>query len=256
MNGAGPTPGGSETVAGNPYPAFEETFPEWPIPETKEGTWYLGPGGTLAGTPAAAEGVDSYTSNASATPLTDYLGPLAKSITGCIDPRAHVLDMASVELTAVRRLIAEVDERVQDEKRGTRLGCGSQLRACGETDEGGSSDQVGSADIPHKMRVEGTGLGDARHGRVPCGRDGEHQKRIQRQADAQNDSEQTTHVFCLPRPHDETGAMIVTPTAKKSRMGAGRARVALAGPCRARASRAAEAGGGAQRISCCLATAL
>jgi DNA mismatch repair protein MutS2 len=43
------------------------------------------------------------------------LGPVAKAITGCIDPRAHVLDMASSELAAVRQKLAEVDERVQNQ---------------------------------------------------------------------------------------------------------------------------------------------
>jgi hypothetical protein len=37
-------------------------------------TWYLGPHGTLNEQPAAAKGIDSYTSNASALPLTDYSG--------------------------------------------------------------------------------------------------------------------------------------------------------------------------------------
>jgi DNA mismatch repair protein MutS2 len=50
------------------------------------------------------------------TPVED-LGPLAKSITGCIDPRGHVLDMASVELAVVRRQIAELDEKVQNKIR-------------------------------------------------------------------------------------------------------------------------------------------
>jgi DNA mismatch repair protein MutS2 len=45
-------------------------------------------------------------------PVED-LGTIAKSITGCIDTRSHVLDMASPELAAVRQLIAEVDEKVQ-----------------------------------------------------------------------------------------------------------------------------------------------
>ena len=71
-NGGGPTPGKSNTP-GNPYPAFEESFPEWPIPATA-GTWYLGPEGKLNSTPAAAEGADSYTSDANATGLTDYTG--------------------------------------------------------------------------------------------------------------------------------------------------------------------------------------
>jgi DNA mismatch repair protein MutS2 len=45
-------------------------------------------------------------------PVED-LGPVAKAITGCIDNRGHVLDMASRELAEVRRQLAEVDERVQ-----------------------------------------------------------------------------------------------------------------------------------------------
>ncbi len=41
------------------------------------------------------------------------LGPVAKGITGCIDSRGHVLDMASRELAQVRQKLAELDERVQ-----------------------------------------------------------------------------------------------------------------------------------------------
>jgi predicted acyl esterase len=70
-NGAGPSPGGT-TTPGNPYPAFEQSFSGFPIPGTTARSWYLGPEGTLNEQPAATEGVDSYTSNAGATPLTDY----------------------------------------------------------------------------------------------------------------------------------------------------------------------------------------
>jgi DNA mismatch repair protein MutS2 len=42
------------------------------------------------------------------------LGPVAKGITGCIDSRGHVLDMASRELANVRQKLADVDERVQN----------------------------------------------------------------------------------------------------------------------------------------------
>ncbi len=42
------------------------------------------------------------------------LGQVAKGITGCIDSRGHVLDMASRELANVRQKLAEVDERVQN----------------------------------------------------------------------------------------------------------------------------------------------
>ncbi len=45
-------------------------------------------------------------------PVED-LGLVAKSISGCIDGRGHVLDMASPELGKVRQRIASLDERVQ-----------------------------------------------------------------------------------------------------------------------------------------------
>src|SRR5437899_5241982 len=48
------------------------------------------------------------------TPIED-LGVMAKTITGCIDSRGHVLDMASPELARVRQQLAEVDERVQNQ---------------------------------------------------------------------------------------------------------------------------------------------
>src|SRR6516165_6880859 len=46
------------------------------------------------------------------TPVED-LGTIAKSITGCIDARGHVLDMASPELTRLRQQLTQVDDRVQ-----------------------------------------------------------------------------------------------------------------------------------------------
>jgi DNA mismatch repair protein MutS2 len=48
------------------------------------------------------------------SPIED-LGPVAKTIAGCIDSRGHVLDMASRELALVRQQLAEVDERVQNQ---------------------------------------------------------------------------------------------------------------------------------------------
>jgi DNA mismatch repair protein MutS2 len=47
-------------------------------------------------------------------PIED-LGPLAKSITACIDSRGYVLDAASRELAEVRRKLADLEERVQNE---------------------------------------------------------------------------------------------------------------------------------------------
>ena len=52
------------------------------------------------------------------TPIED-LGLVAKTITGCIDPRGYVLDMASPELARVRQRLADVDERVQLKADGT-----------------------------------------------------------------------------------------------------------------------------------------
>jgi len=72
-NGAGTSPTGSMTP-GDPYPAFEQSFSTLPIPGTTARSWYLGPGGTLNDQPPASQGIDSYTSNANAVPLTDYPG--------------------------------------------------------------------------------------------------------------------------------------------------------------------------------------
>jgi uncharacterized protein len=70
-NGAGTSPLGT-TTAGDPYPGFEQSFSKFPIPGTKARSWYLGPDGALTEQQPSTEGVDSYTSNADATPLTDY----------------------------------------------------------------------------------------------------------------------------------------------------------------------------------------
>ncbi len=72
-NGAGASPLGTKT-AGDPYPGFEKSFSAFPIPGTKAKTWYFGPGGTLNESKASSEGRDTYTSDASAVPLTDF-GP-------------------------------------------------------------------------------------------------------------------------------------------------------------------------------------
>ncbi len=73
-NGAGTAPSGGTTAAGNPYPGFEQSFSAFPIPGTIARSWYLGPEGALTEEPATSNGTDSYTSDASATPLTDYTG--------------------------------------------------------------------------------------------------------------------------------------------------------------------------------------
>jgi hypothetical protein len=72
-NGAGQSPTGT-TTAGDPYPGFEQSFSSFPIPGTKARHFYFGPGGTLTNQPAAKQGINAYTSNAKATPATDYTG--------------------------------------------------------------------------------------------------------------------------------------------------------------------------------------
>ena len=49
-------------------------------------------------------------------PVED-LGAVAKTISGCIDNRGHVLDMASRELAQVRQKLGDVEERVQNQIR-------------------------------------------------------------------------------------------------------------------------------------------
>jgi predicted acyl esterase len=70
-NGAGASPTGTKTP-GDPYPGFEHAFSTLPVPGTTARWWYFGPSGTLGSRPPAHQGVNSYTSNARALPLTDY----------------------------------------------------------------------------------------------------------------------------------------------------------------------------------------
>jgi len=72
-NGAGKSPNGNQNP-GDPYPAFERSFPKLPIPGTTARFWYLAAGGKLGEHPAGRKGVNHYTSNARALPLTDYPG--------------------------------------------------------------------------------------------------------------------------------------------------------------------------------------
>ena len=72
-NGAGKSPAGTSTP-GDPYPAFVAHFSSLPVPGTVAHRWYLGSNGRLAGGPPVRRGVNWYTSNARALPLTDYRG--------------------------------------------------------------------------------------------------------------------------------------------------------------------------------------
>src|SRR5229473_2445951 len=48
------------------------------------------------------------------TPIED-MGVVAKAITGCIDARGHLLDMASTDLARIRQQLAELEDKVQNQ---------------------------------------------------------------------------------------------------------------------------------------------
>jgi len=59
---------------GHPYPAFERSFPSFPIPGTVARSWYVGPGGTLGDRRPRRKRADSFTWDAKARPLTNFTG--------------------------------------------------------------------------------------------------------------------------------------------------------------------------------------
>jgi predicted acyl esterase len=59
---------------GQPYPAFEKSFGEFPLPGTEAKAWYLSPGGNLSAAPPAGAGADEFTWDAGALPKTDFSG--------------------------------------------------------------------------------------------------------------------------------------------------------------------------------------
>ena len=61
---------------GQPYPGFEKSFSEFPVPGTEARAWYLSPGGALGGVLPAA-GADEFTWDAGALPKTDFSGDTA-----------------------------------------------------------------------------------------------------------------------------------------------------------------------------------
>ena len=71
-NGAGAVAHRHARTPGDPYPGFEQSFSSFPIPGTTARTWYLGPSGALGDTPPTSGGINSFTANANALPLTDF----------------------------------------------------------------------------------------------------------------------------------------------------------------------------------------
>jgi hypothetical protein len=74
--------GAGGTAPGQPYPAFEESFTQFPIPGTKAKTWYLAPGGALAAKPPAGTHADEFTWDAGALPLQDFTGDTGSAPNG------------------------------------------------------------------------------------------------------------------------------------------------------------------------------
>jgi predicted acyl esterase len=74
--------GAGGTSPGQPYPGFEESFNEFPIPGTVATSWYLAPGGTLAPKPPAGSHADEFTWDAGALPLQDFTGDTGSAENG------------------------------------------------------------------------------------------------------------------------------------------------------------------------------
>ena len=66
-NGAGREPG-------QPFPGFERSFERFPVPGTSARSWFFGKGGALTPTRPTGAGVDRFTWNAKARPLTNFTG--------------------------------------------------------------------------------------------------------------------------------------------------------------------------------------
>ena len=87
-NGAGASPTGTVDRR-RPVSRVRAIVLVIPDPGTVADYWYLGPDGTLTDQAPSAQGVDSYTSNASALPLTDYSG---STVTGGLWAQASAWD--------------------------------------------------------------------------------------------------------------------------------------------------------------------
>ena len=70
-NGAGEGPDG-QGHPGDPYAAFEASFDEWPVPNTKARRWHFRPEGKMRRTPREQRHLDRFTADPSALELTNY----------------------------------------------------------------------------------------------------------------------------------------------------------------------------------------
>jgi uncharacterized protein len=67
--------GAGGTSPGQPYPTFEASFSEFPIPGTQAKAWYLAPGGNLSAAKPGGRHADEFTWDSHALPLQDFSGP-------------------------------------------------------------------------------------------------------------------------------------------------------------------------------------
>ena len=68
-------------AAGTPVPAFERSYPRWPVPGTTASSFHLGAGGALADAEQPA-GEDRFTWNPRARPATDFRGDTGAGTNG------------------------------------------------------------------------------------------------------------------------------------------------------------------------------
>jgi hypothetical protein len=74
--------GAGSSSPGKPYPGFEQSFGEFPIPGTEAHAWYLSKRGELRDGPSKGLHADGFTWNAHATPRTDFSGDTAAGTGG------------------------------------------------------------------------------------------------------------------------------------------------------------------------------
>ncbi|MEA2158168.1 MAG: uncharacterized protein QOD66_548 [Solirubrobacteraceae bacterium] len=74
--------GAGGSAPGDPDPAFEQSWPAFPVPGTTARFWYLSAHGLLADRPPARKTINSFTWNAHARPLTDFTGDTASGSGG------------------------------------------------------------------------------------------------------------------------------------------------------------------------------
>ena len=66
--------GAGSSTPGAPVDGFEQSFARFPLPGTRAQSWYLGPGGTLRGSPPGSGRADGFEWAPGARPATDFAG--------------------------------------------------------------------------------------------------------------------------------------------------------------------------------------